>query len=115
MDATGTYDLYHYRDGDVERVREYRRPQRLDDGAASPTHVLFAEDGKAIVTGSNHGMVHVFDRATTQSVAELRHGQGTIHAITVSLFFPPIYIAVTKCVDGQGSSSTPHCICRPRS
>jgi glucose dehydrogenase len=45
--------------------------------------VLFGEDGKVVVGGSDHGSIYVFDRRTGEQLQALKHADGTVLTITV--------------------------------
>jgi hypothetical protein len=49
-----------------------------------PKQVMFAENSRAIVGGSDHGAVYVFDRKSGKKLAVLRHSErGLVQTITV--------------------------------
>jgi glucose dehydrogenase len=53
-----------------------------------PKQVLFGEECKAIVGGSDHGVVYVFDRRTGSELDILPHAKGgMVQTISVSLFY----------------------------
>lgn len=69
---------------------------RLDSGARvrtcevrakktpRPRHVDFAEDCSMIISGSDHGVVYMFDRRTGQVIDKLKAGNSRIQAAMVS-------------------------------
>lgn len=48
--------------------------------------VVFGEDGKVIIGGSDHGSVYIFDRKTGTPIEVLRHAlKGLVQAVAVSI------------------------------
>lgn len=65
------------------RVRTYEVPVKK---SMRPRQVAFAEDCSMIVSGSDHGMVYVFDRRTGEPVDMLETGTDRVQAIAVRLY-----------------------------
>jgi WD40 repeat protein len=50
-----------------------------------PKGVCFADDARIIVTGSDHGLVYVFDRKSGRCLDTLKHAnEGGVQTITMS-------------------------------
>lgn len=49
-----------------------------------PRQVTFAEDCSVILSGSDHGVVYIFDRRSGDTVDILKAGDDRVQAITVS-------------------------------
>jgi hypothetical protein len=72
---------------------------RLDSGARirtypvaakktpRPRQVTFAEDCSVILSGSDHGIVYIFDRRSGHTVDMLKAGDNRVQAMTVSNLF----------------------------
>jgi hypothetical protein len=53
-----------------------------------PSGVAFADKGRLVIGGSNHGLVYVFDSKTGLEIEALRHAEhGRVQAIAVSEIF----------------------------
>ena len=53
-----------------------------------PKQVLFGEDGKVVIGGSDHGSIYVFDRRTGEVLQVLKHADdGMVQTITVGCTF----------------------------
>ena len=56
-----------------------------------PKQVLFGEDGKVVIGGSDHGSIYVFDRRTGEVLQVLKHADsgmgGMVQTVTVSCTF----------------------------
>jgi hypothetical protein len=49
-----------------------------------PKQVVFGEEAKVVVGGSDHGAIYVFDRRTGEQLQVLRHAEkGMVQTITV--------------------------------
>jgi hypothetical protein len=46
--------------------------------------VAFAEEGRVVVGGSEHGVVYIFNRLSGLTLATLDHGSGMVQTIAVS-------------------------------
>ena len=69
---------------DATRLKDLKVPRKKE--LAAPKQVALAEDCTAIVSGSDHGIVYVFDRKTGALKQKLRTRKDTwVQAITVSL------------------------------
>ena len=54
-----------------------------------PRQVAFADECRAVVSGSDHGIVYVFDRRTGQTLDELSMGSDNwVQTVLVRLLFP---------------------------
>jgi hypothetical protein len=59
-------------------ICDYRptmQPMRTPGEEIRAIQVTFAEDGRAIAIGSNHGVAYVFDKATGEALAVLNHSK----------------------------------------
>src|SRR5277367_4149124 len=73
------FDLHQTEDGAF--VRTFRTGIAIK---RVPKQVMFAENSRAIVGGSDHGAVYVFDRKSGKKLAVLRHSErGLVQTITV--------------------------------
>jgi hypothetical protein len=51
-----------------------------------PKQVVFGEEGKVVIGGSDNGLVYIFDRKTGQIIQTLRHTDvGLVQTITISI------------------------------
>jgi hypothetical protein len=69
---TGTY-VRTFKTGDITR-RE-------------PKQVAFIEDARAVVGGSDHGNIYIFDRRSGVQSQKLQHGTGMVQTIAVCVYF----------------------------
>ncbi|KAK7019447.1 hypothetical protein VNI00_018057 [Paramarasmius palmivorus] len=61
-----------YRSSDNAKIQEFIVPRRKEQ--AFPKQVAFAEGDKVIISGSDHGLVYVFDRRTGRHIQVLETG-----------------------------------------
>lgn len=80
VDNVGSgFDVWNLNGGTHQRTFPTGKPTRF-----LPRQVGFADDAKAIVGGSDHGAVYVFDRKTGAPLDVLRHAQhGLVQTIAV--------------------------------
>ena len=73
------FDLYKL--DDCKWLRTYATGTAL---VRKPKQVSFGEQGRAIVGGTDHGVVYVFDRKTVRELDVLPHAKGgMVQTITV--------------------------------
>lgn len=72
-----------------------------------PRQVAFAEDCSMILSGSDHGVVYVFDRRSGHQMDALKAGDDRIQSMTVRISIPRFcdLLTVRKAVD---VNSVPH-------
>lgn len=61
-----------------------------------PRQVTFAENCSVIVSGSDHGVVYIFDRRSGDVVDMLKVGDNRVQAVTVSPCLSFIFILLTR-------------------
>lgn len=80
--ATG-FDLYKIVNGDKKFVRT------LEVGKPSKTYaksVIFGNGSRAVITGSDHGKVYIFDRGSGCVLKKISHSKnGGVETVSVSL------------------------------
>ncbi|KAF9470790.1 hypothetical protein BDN70DRAFT_648297 [Pholiota conissans] len=75
------FDIYKLDSGKFVKTLTTRDPMKT-----YPKGVAFADEYHAIVGGSDHGLVYIFDRKTGQAITTLKHGgDGGVETIAVSL------------------------------
>jgi len=52
-----------------------------------PRQIAFVDDCQTIVSGSDHGVVYIYDRRSGKILDELKSGKGRIQSLTVSTIF----------------------------
>jgi hypothetical protein len=84
--GTGRFNLHELEDCTFVRNFPTGTPIRRH-----PKQVTFGENGQVVVGGSDHGIVHVFDRMTGNKLAELRAADGGM--VQTVMVRPPKYSA----------------------
>ncbi|TDL19963.1 WD40 repeat-like protein [Rickenella mellea] len=74
------FDLHHLDNGVWKRNYPTGKPERT-----RPKQVVFGEDGRIVVGGSDHGTVYVFDSQTASPLYILEHRGRMVQTLTVSL------------------------------
>lgn len=74
-----------YRLGSDSRIRTFQIPIKR---SMRPRKVAFVEECRRIVSGSDHGVVYVFNRRTGETVAQLKTDGGWLQTVTVSRLGP---------------------------
>jgi hypothetical protein len=78
--VTNGFDLHDLNSGSL--VQTFKTS---DITRREPKQVVFAEDSRIVVGGSDHGIVYVFDRRTGAILEKLPHAnKGLVQTITVS-------------------------------
>jgi hypothetical protein len=70
--AIDGFDMFQL-DGGVKLLRKFIT-KTVD--VRTPKQVVFCEEGKALVGGSDHGLVYVFDRRSGEGIDEIPHADG---------------------------------------
>lgn len=77
-----------YRMDSGARIRTYAVPA---EKIPRPRQVTFGEDCSIILSGSDHGVVYVFDRRSGHTVDKLKAGDDRIQGMTVRPQLIPVY------------------------
>jgi len=83
IDNVGTgFDVYKMDSGTLVRTLETGRAKKT-----FPKGVAFANNSRAVVGGSDHGLVYIFERKTGQVLKKLRHSKsGGVETISVCVY-----------------------------
>lgn len=74
------FDLYKLDSGHFVRTFLTREPVKT-----YPKGVAFANNCRAVIAGSDHGRVYIFDRKTGRNIKTIKHGkEGGVQIIGVS-------------------------------
>jgi hypothetical protein len=83
--AIDGFDMFQL-DGGVKLLRKFIT-KTVD--VRTPKQVVFCEEGKALVGGSDHGLVYVFDRRSGEGIDEIPHADGgMVQTVSVCQFCP---------------------------
>lgn len=88
-----TFDLCSLANGNLIRSFTFRS---RDIECRLPLQVAFANEGRYVVGGSDHGVVYVYDRKTAQLFDTLHHAlddEAVVQTVSVSKRSCPKYIA----------------------
>jgi hypothetical protein len=86
------FDLYRLDKTGATLIRNFRtRPVNV----GVPKQVIFSEEGKVVVGGSDHGLIYVFDRRSGDILDEMPHGNGgLVQTISVCPFTNPLLFLI---------------------
>ena len=78
------FDIYKIDSGNFVRTLITRDPIKT-----YPKGVAFANHSQAIVGGSDHGLVYIFERKSGRVITTLRHGKEGVQTIAVGDLLTP--------------------------
>lgn len=104
------FDIYEIDTGDFVRALEVGKPFKTFGKG-----VAFANGNNAVIGGSDHGMVYIFDRESGTILKKIRHSKtGGVETIAVRNFFlsldsehrwlTPIHLLLLQVYDADGGS-----------
>lgn len=78
------FDLYDINSGQPHGTIRGKEDQVVAVGVSKPLPVLFVHDGRALLSGSHTGAVHLWDVESKKIVQTLRHASESLKSCDLS-------------------------------